>query len=120
MGRALATGFVAGLAGAIATVVLGGVLSLSAGLVVVAGATGWAVGTATRVGARDAVDPGRRRWLALAVALVAVLLGQLGLWLYARTEGGVLALPDYLAQTFGLLVPVQAAVAAGLAWWSAR
>lgn len=120
MGRAIATGFLAGLGGAIATIVLGGVLSLSAGLVIVAGATGWAVGTATRVGAGGAIDRDRRPWLALALALVAVVLGQVGLWLYARTEGGVLSLPEYLAQTFGLLVPVQAAVAAAIAWWSAR
>ncbi len=120
IGRAIAIGFLAGLAGAVATVVLGGILSLSAGLVVVAAATGWAVGTATRIGAHDAIDRDRRPWLALALTLVAVVLGQLGLWLYARTEGGVLTLPDYLAQTFGLLVPVQAVVAAGVAWWSAR
>jgi hypothetical protein len=120
IGRAVASGSLAGLAGAIATVVLGGVLSLSAGLVVVAAATGWAVGTATRVGAGSAMQRDRRPLLALAIALIAVVLGQLGLWLYARTEGGVLSLPDYLAQTFGLLVPVQAAVAAGVAWWSAR
>jgi hypothetical protein len=43
-----------------------------------------------------------------------------GLWLYARTEGGVLALPDYLGQTFGLLVPIQVALALAIAWWSAR
>jgi hypothetical protein len=120
VGRAVAGGFLAGLAGAIATIVLGGVLSVSAGLVVVAAATGWAVGMATRVGMGEAIDRSRRSWLALMLAIVAVVLGQLGLWLYARTEGGVLTLPDYLAQTFGLLVPVQAAIAAGVAWWSAR
>ncbi len=120
IGRAVTTGVLAGLGGAVATVFLGGILSLSAGLVIVAAATGWAVGTATRVGAGDAIDRDRRPWLALALAAVAVVLGQLGLWLFARTEGGVLTLPDYLAQTFGLLVPVQAAVAVGVAWWSAR
>ncbi len=120
IGRGIAGGFLTGLAGAVATVVLGGVLSLSAGLVVVAAATGWAVGTATRIGAGDAIDRDRRPWLGLVMAVVAIVIGQLGLWLYARTEGGVLTLPEYLAQTFGLLVPVQAAVAAGVAWWSAR
>ena len=120
IGRGIAGGFLIGLAGAVATVVLGGVLSLSAGLVVVAAATGWAVGTATRIGAGDAIDRDRRAWLGLVLAVVAIVIGQLGLWLYARTEGGVLTLPEYLAQTFGLLVPVQAAVAAGVAWWSAR
>jgi hypothetical protein len=119
-GRAVAWGFLAGLVGAAVTVVLGGVLSLSAGLLVVAAGTGWAIGTATRVGAGDAFGRDRRPWVALGLAIVTVALGQIGLWLYARTEGGVLALPDYLAQTFGLLVLVQAVVALGLAWWSAR
>ena len=50
----------------------------------------------------------------------AVALGQLGLWWYAGTEGGVLPLVDYLAETFGLLVPLQALLAAGFAWWGAR
>ncbi len=118
--RGVAFGSLGGLAGAAVTVVLGGVLSLSAGLVIVAAATGWAVGTATRVGAGDAIARTRRPWLTLVLAVVAVLLGQLGLWLYARTEGGVLTLPDYLAQTFGLLVPVQVVVAGVTAWWSAR
>ena len=120
MGRAVAAGFLAGLAGAIATVVLGGVLGLSAGLLVVAAATGWGVGVATRTGGGAAVEPGRRRVMAVALAITGVVLGQLGLWLYARTEGGVLPLPDYLGQTFGPLVPLQATIAAASAWLSAR
>ena len=52
--------------------------------------------------------------------LDAVILGQLGLWLYARIEGGVLSLPDYLGQTFGFLVPLQFAAAMLVAWWTAR
>jgi hypothetical protein len=47
-------------------------------------------------------------------------LGQIGLWLYARTEGGVLSLPDYLAQVFGGLVPLAFLVAIATAWWRAR
>ena len=57
---------------------------------------------------------------AVGIAIGSVGLGQLGLWLYARTEGGVLTLPDYLVQTFGVLVPLQAALAMGLSWWIAR
>jgi hypothetical protein len=47
-------------------------------------------------------------------------MGQAGLWLYALTEGGVLGPIDYLAQTFGLLVPFEFFAASILAWATAR
>ena len=50
----------------------------------------------------------------------SVLVAQIGIWLYARAEGGALGLVDYLAQTFGPLVPLQFAIAALVAWWSTR
>jgi hypothetical protein len=59
-------------------------------------------------------------WIALVVALLAVALGQFGLWLYARTEGGVLSFIDYLGAAFGPLVPLQFAAAAIGAWLAAR
>lgn len=118
--RGVAWGALAGIAGAGATVVLGGVLTLSAGLLVVAAATGWAVGQAVVMGGGTSLARGLRWPLAVTLAAIAVVLGQLGLWLYARTEGGVLTLPDYLVQTFGLLVPVQALLALTAAWWTAR
>jgi len=58
--------------------------------------------------------------VAVALAVGSVVLGQLGLWLYARVEGGVLPLGGYLAETFGVLVPFQVAVAAIVAWRAAR
>ena len=118
--RALAPGCIAGLAGALATILLGGVLGLAAGLLVVAGATGWGIGTALVAAGRGAVGAQRRPWVGAAIALASVVAGQLGLWLYARSEGGVLALPDYLGQTFGLLVPLQAVLVIGVASWTAR
>ena len=51
---------------------------------------------------------GRRVRIAVAITLGGVALGQLGLWLYARTEGGVLPLPEYLLEVFGVLVLAQA------------
>lgn len=93
---------------------------VSAGLVVVAATGGWTVATALRFGAGATIGPGQRRWLAVGLALGGVLLGQIGLWLFARTEGGVLPIVDYLGQTFGPLVVLQI-VAAGLAAaWAAR
>ena len=47
-------------------------------------------------------------------------LVRIGLWLYARTEGGVLGPLDYLGETFGLLVPLQVLAASIAAWISAR
>lgn len=100
--------------------VLGGVLAVSAGLLVVAGATGWAVAVGLRTGAGQRLTADRRVRLALALALLSVVLGQLGLWLYARTEGGVLGPLDYLAETFGLLVPLELLAAWIVAWATAR
>jgi hypothetical protein len=120
VGRGVVFGVLAGLAGTVATVVLGGPIGLSAGLVVVAVATGWAVGTALRAGAGTTLHGRTRPAVAVAIVVIAVALGQVGLWLYARTEGGVLGLPDYLAETWGVLVPIQALVAGAAAWWAAR
>ena len=95
-------------------------LTTIAGLVVVAAAGGWAIALAIRVGARATLARPTRRGLAIGLALVAVVIGQVGLWLFARTEGGVLPLVDYLAETFGILVLLEAAAAAIAAAWTAR
>ncbi len=105
-----AAGAVAALAGAAAIAILGGVATMTAGLVVVAAATGWAVG---------ALQSGRRR-PAVALALAAVALGQVGLWAFALAQGGVLGPLDLLWQVYGGLVPVEFAAAAVLAWIAAR
>ena len=44
-------------------------------------------------------------------------LGQVGLWVFARSEGGVLPLLDYLGEAFGLVVPVQLVVASPVSAW---
>ena len=54
------------------------------------------------------------------LAVVAIALGQLGLWLYAGTEGGVLPPLDYLGQVFGPLVPAEFTAAAIFAWVRVR
>lgn len=120
MGRAIAGALGIALGGIVLTVLFGGVMALSAGLLVLWGAAGYLIGQAVRVGGGDAFGATGRTVTAVGVALVGVLVGQLGLWWYAGLEGGVLPLVDYLAQTFGVLVPLQAALAAVLAWWGAR
>jgi len=118
--RGIAVATVIGIVGAATIVVLGGIVTLSAGLVVVAATTGWAIAQGLRAGARQHLVGRRRMALAVGFAVVAVALGQVGLWLYARTEGGVLPLLDYLGEVFGYLVPLQFVAAALVAWTSAR
>jgi hypothetical protein len=118
--RAAVFGILAAVAAAAVIVLVGGVLALSSALLVVAPIVGWAVAWALRRGAGASVVPGRLAVFALLVAVGAVLLGQLGLWLYARTEGGVLPFTDYLGQVYGVLVPLQFLFAAPVAWATAR
>jgi hypothetical protein len=115
--RGLAIAIAIAIIGAIAIVVVGGVLSETTGLVIVAGATGLFIALALQVGAGDHLVSRRRIALAIVITVLAIALGQLGVWQYARSEGGVLPLIDYLGEVFGLLVPLQFAagiVAAGL------
>ena len=54
---------------------------------------------------------------AVALTVSAVVVAAIATWLFARSEGGVLGIVDYLWSTFGLLVPGEIAVAAlGAAW----
>lgn len=118
--RGVAIATLVAIAGAVAIVVIGGVMTLTAGLLVVAGSTGGSVGLALRWGAGGRLTRRRRIVIALGLAIGSVALGQSGLWQYARTEGGVLALLDYLGEVFGPLVPLQFASAATVAWLAAR
>jgi hypothetical protein len=118
--RGLAIAVVVGIGGAAVIVVLGGVVTFTAGLVVVAAAIGWGIAAGLRFGAGDHLRPTRRMVTAVVLALGAVAFGLLGVWQYARMEGGVLPALDYLAEVFGLLVPLQLAVAAIVAWLAAR
>ena len=93
---------------------------MTAGLVIVAAAIGWGVGAGLRFGAGPDLSPRRRVFIAVVLAIVSVALGQAGLWQYGRTEGGVLAPLDYLAEVYGPLVPLQLVAAAVAAWVGAR
>ena len=118
--RGVLFGALASLAGVLVAVLLGGGLALSAGLLVIWAAGGNAIGLATRIGGGPALAAPRRTWVAVGLAVAGVALGQVGLWWYAESEGGVLPLMDFLGQTYGVLVPLQAIVASGFAWWAAR
>jgi hypothetical protein len=118
-GRGIAIAVVAALVGGAVITLAGGLLSITAGLLVIAAALGWVVAAtlSSSVGGGTGL---RREWLAAALAAVGVALGQLGLWLVARQEGGTLGLIDYLWEVFGILVPSQLVLAILVAWWRAR
>ena len=95
-------GALAALIGAAVITVLGGPLSVTFGLIGVAAVVGWAIGSSVRPSLG----------LAVGLAIASIVLGLVGIWLVARLEGGVLSLPDYLAQVHGPLVAIEVAVTA--------
>ena len=119
-GRGLAFGALTAVGVAAAIMLLGGVVLVTAGLIALAALGGWAIAIAVRVGSAGTVAPRRRAVTAAVLAALAVVGGQLGLWLFARYEGGVLGPVDYLAETFGLLVPIELVVAVVAGWLASR
>ena len=103
-------GILAALIGAAVITVLGGPLSVTFGLIGVAAVIGWAIGSSVRPSLG----------LAVGLAIGSIALGLVGIWLVARLEGGVLSLPDYLAQVQGPLVAIEIAVAALVAAGTVR
>ena len=72
------------------TTLLVGGLATTTGLLFIAGASGLIVGS--QLAARSAV----------IVTLAGVFGGDVGAWLIARAEGGVLDLPGYALEVFGI------------------
>lgn len=98
------------LGGSIGFVVLGAIIDVTAGLIVVAAFLGWLTG-------RLVSPPGR----AALVALIMVVAGFLGIWLFGRIEGGVLDPVAYLVEVEGPIVVVASLLAgAGLAAAASR
>lgn len=96
--------------GALAFTVLGGIVDVTAGLVIIAAFLGWLTGRL--------VSPPRR---AALVAVIAVSVGFLGIWLFGRIEGGVLDPVAYLLEVEGPIVVAATLIAgAGLAAAAAR
>ena len=90
------------LAGAIGFVVLGGILAVTAGLVIVAAFLGWLLGRLISSPLRAAV-----------VGAGVVAIGFLGIWLVGRIEGGVLDPIAYLDAVEGPIVVVVSLLAGG-------
>jgi hypothetical protein len=99
---------------AILLVLVGGVLGLTTGLLFVAGAGGAMTGLILAGSPRAR---SRLRVAALSLAVGAVVVGAVGGWLIALGEGGALGLLDYVWAMTGVLVPVEALVAALGALW---
>jgi hypothetical protein len=118
--RGMLFGDVVALVGAVAITLSGGLVTITAGLLVVAAVVGWAVAMAVAYGGGPSLLGRTRTLISVLTALISVGLGQVGLWLLARGEGGVLPLIDYLGETFGILVPLQLAIAGLVAWLRSR
>jgi len=118
-GRGIVFAALAAVVGAAVITLAGGILAITAGLLVIAAALGWAVAAALTSSAGSGTAL-RRGWLAAGLAAVGVALGQVGLWVVARQEGGTLGVLEYLWEVFGILVPLQLAIAVVVAWWRAR
>jgi hypothetical protein len=86
----------------VAFTALGAILAVTAGLIVVAAFAGWLIG--------KLVSPPPR---AAVVALGAVVLGFLGIWLFGRFEGGVLDPIEYLAEVEGWFVVIACLIGGG-------
>lgn len=99
---------------------LAGPFSFTAGLVVVAIFGGRMIGLSARAGGGTAVSADRAIVIALVITLAWFAGAQVSTWLYARGEGGVLPLLEYLGQVFGPIVPLVAIASVLAAWWSAR
>jgi hypothetical protein len=98
------------LGGAVAFTLLGGLLAVTAGLIIVAAFLGWFTG-------RLVSPPGR----AAVVALAGVAAGFVGIWAFGRIEGGVLDPVAYLLEVEGPIVLVLTLLAgAGLAAAASR
>jgi hypothetical protein len=122
--RALA----AAVLGAALLVIVGAVLASTFGLLFVGGATGAAIGLLLSRAAVPREESGGAapatrvtiRWVAVGLAVAAVIAADVVTWRYAQAEGGVLGLADYLLTTFGPFVPaVPIAAAIGAAWGAA-
>ncbi len=103
-------GVAAALGGAAVMTLLGGPLSVTLGLVVVAAFVGWIVASLVRP----------LVWVAVTLALGSVALGLVGIWLFAGLEGGALGLVDYLGQVQGPLVVAELAAAGLIAYATIR
>jgi hypothetical protein len=120
--RPLAEAGIVAAVGAALLFLVGAIVASTAGLVFVSGVMGAAIGLLlSQATVSDVGTPALTRraatWLAIAIAIAAVVVAAIATWLYARGEGGTLGPLDYLLQTFGPFVPGELLIATlGAAW----
>ncbi|HYN47309.1 MAG TPA: hypothetical protein VER83_00495 [Candidatus Nanopelagicales bacterium] len=107
--RSLAFGLAAGAVGAAVHVAAATLLLWTGALLVVAVLLGILVGLAVALGAGRSMRPAARRSLAVTLAVIALAVAIGANW---ALSGMFLGLLDYLTQVYGLLVPLQAILAA--------
>jgi hypothetical protein len=107
--RATALGILAAAIGAAVHLAVATLLLWTGALLVVAVTVGIMVGLAVAFGAGTTMTPTARRALAVALALAGLAVAVGANWALSGMYLGPL---DYLAQVYGLLVPLQAALAA--------
>ena len=88
--------------GVVGFLILGGMLAVTAGLIVLAVVLGWIVGLLVSPPARAAL-----------VALAAVVVGFVAIWAFGRVEGGVLDPITYLLEVEGPIVVGLSLIGAG-------
>ena len=99
---------------------LAGPFAFTAGLVVAGIFAGRMIGLSARAGGGTAITSDQSVLIAIVTTLGWFVLAQLAAWLYARNEGGVLPVLEYLRDVFGPIVPLVAMGSVLGAWWSAR
>jgi hypothetical protein len=103
-GRAVVLGVVAAAGGALVHLGAATVLLWTAGLLVVALVMGFVVGWAVALGAGSSAGTGARRGISITLALASIVLAGSLNWAISGLFLGPL---EYLAQVYGLLVPLQ-------------
>ena len=110
----------AGLSALIVYALLAGPFAFTAGLVVAGIFAGRVIGLSARAGGGTATTSDQAVLIAILVTLGWFVLAQVAAWTFARSEGGVLPIVEYLLDVFGPIVPLVAISSVLAAWWSAR
>ncbi len=101
-------------------VVMAWLFGFTSGLVVAAIFLGRIVGLSVRGAPKSGLTSDARTLVAIVITLASLGVSQVAIWLLALREGGVLPIVDYLAQTYGPVVPLEAMLGTIAAWWSAK
>jgi len=120
IGRSVAFAIGGAVSGLVVYALLAGPFAFTAGLVVAGIFAGRMIGLSARAGGGTAITSDQSVLIAIVTTLGWFVLAQLAAWLYARGEGGVLPILEYLLDVFGPVVPLVAMGSVLAAWWSAR